>query len=72
MGASYHFAFGDTLKIHTNNEKYNKKISFFSPTLGGSRYWAGQAATNGFDELNVNKTAATTVDPTFILNNAIS
>ncbi len=33
-------------------------------------FWGLTSCDNGFDELNINKTAATSVNPVFILNNA--
>jgi len=42
-----------------------KRLVFLLPL------WGLGGCDNGFDELNVNKTAATTVDPAFILNNAL-
>jgi hypothetical protein len=47
-----------------------KKLVFFLPLWAAVATGLG-GCDNGFDELNVNKTAATTVDPTFILNNAL-
>jgi hypothetical protein len=47
-----------------------KRLVFLLP-LGAAVATGLGGCDTGFDELNVNKTAATTVDPAFILNNAL-
>lgn len=46
-----------------------KKLVFFLPLWAAVAIGLG-GCDNGFDELNINKTAATAINPVFILNNA--
>lgn len=52
-----------------NKKKHMKKILKY--TLVVTAMLGMASCDKGFDELNVNKTAATAVDPAFILNNAL-